>query len=178
MQAAGSHVESARVLRSTGPPPSEAVSHVGVERLMIVTSPRLCGGAKVSLCSGSGEMCCVKPWCKGGWPQRAAQLRVRSRCYTMSRLQGRLLFIICPERPRPGSCWMDGTPPGVESGERCSQLRWQQHVWGCSLSGCVRAIWQSRAGGPLREIEGNGVNIEAAYRHPAVRQDGGASQPS
>ena len=66
----------------------------------------------------------------------------------------------------------------LESGETAPSMQAARAaagcLGGCSQSGGVRAIWQSRAGGPLREIEG-GVNIDRekrCYRHPDGCQGG------
>ena len=87
----------------------------------------------------------------------------------MSRaLQGRLRFIY-PLEAAKARLLMDGsggTFPGErESGEAVRAAGMAARCWGLQSVGmCVRAIWQSRAGGPLREIEGgNGVNIKRAY---------------
>jgi hypothetical protein len=99
-------------------------------------------------------------------------LGVAAQCRGGCRDGRRLLFIICSSAAKarllidgPG-----GASPGEsgESGEAVQPAGLGSGRFGVAVSREVaRTIWQSRAGGPLREIEGDGVNIKTAQPVPA-----------
>ena len=79
----------------------------------------------------------------------------------------------CQDPALDGWVWRDVPGRAVSLGKAARR-------WGLQSAGmCVRAIWQSRAGGPpLREIEGgDGVNIRKTYVWATCCPPGRRNQP-